>query len=62
MKEKMNFKNLNELIQTAKVLLKLGLVVAIGGLIVLSFYIIEKTQILLIIYTATAPAICGCGS
>ena len=51
MKEKMNFKNLNELIQTAKVLLKLGLVVAIGGLIVLSFYIIEKTQILNIILT-----------
>lgn len=51
MKEKMNFKNLNELIQTAKVLLKLGLVVSIGGLIVLSFYIIEKTQILNIILT-----------
>ena len=51
MKEKMNFKNLNVLIQTAKVLLKLGLVVSIGGLIVLSFYIIEKTQILNIILT-----------
>ena len=32
-------------------LLKLGLVVSIGGLIVLSFYIIEKTQILNIILT-----------
>lgn len=50
-KEKLNVKNLNELVQTGRILLKLCLVVAIGSLIVLGFLILEKTQIFKFIFT-----------
>lgn len=50
-KEKIDVKNLNELIQTGRILLKICLVVAIGSLIILGFLILEKTQILNIIFT-----------
>jgi len=50
-KEKLDYKNLNALIQTSRVILKLGLVLAICGLIVFGFVILEKTQILKIIGT-----------
>ena len=50
-KEKLDYKNLNALIQTSRVILKLGLVLAICGLIVFGFVILEKTQILNIIGT-----------
>lgn len=50
-REKLDYKNLNALIQTSRVILKLGLVLAICGLIVFGFTILEKTQILNIIGT-----------
>ena len=50
-KEKLNVKNLNELIQTGRILLKICLIVAIGSLIVLGFLILEKTQILNFVFT-----------
>ena len=50
-KEKIDVKNLNELIQTGRILLKICLVVAIGALIVLGFLILEKTQIFSFIFT-----------
>jgi len=53
-KEKLDYKNLNALIQTSRVILKLGLVLAICGLIVFGFVILEKTQILNIIGTILA--------
>lgn len=49
--EKLDYKNLNALIQTARVILKLGLVLAICGLVIFGFVILEKTQILSIIGT-----------
>lgn len=49
--DKLNIKNLNELIQTGRVLLKICLVVAIGSLIVLGFLILEKTQILNLLFS-----------
>ena len=45
MKEKLNYKNLNELIRMGRILLKILLVVAIVGLVILGFAILEKTQI-----------------
>ena len=50
-KEKLDYKNLNALIQTARVILKLGLVLAICSLVIFGFVILEKTQILSIIGT-----------
>ena len=50
-REKLDYKNLNALIQTSRVILKLGLVLAICGLIVFGFIILEKTQILNILGT-----------
>jgi len=50
-KDELNVKNLNELIQTGRILLKIGLVVAIGSLIVLGFFILEKIQIFEFIFT-----------
>lgn len=50
-KDELNVKNLNELIQTGRILLKLGLIVAIGSLIILGFVILEKTQIFEFIFT-----------
>ena len=49
--EKLDYRNLNALIQTSRVILKLGLVLAICGLVVFGFVILEKTQILNIIGT-----------
>ena len=49
--EKLDYKNINGLVQTARVILKLGLVLAICGLIAIGFVILEKTQILGIIGT-----------
>lgn len=49
--ENLDYKNLNALIQTARIILKLGLVLAICGLIVFGFIILEKTKILSIIGT-----------
>lgn len=51
MREKINYKNLNELIQIGKILLKICLIVAIGSLVVLGFLILEKTQIINFIFT-----------
>lgn len=51
MREKINYKNLNELIQTGRILLKVCLVVAIGALIILGFLILEKTQVFNFIFT-----------
>ena len=50
-KDKINVNNLNELIQTGKLLLKICLIVAIGSLVVLGFLILEKTQIINFILT-----------
>lgn len=50
-KEKLNYKNLNALIATARVILKIGLVLAICGVIIFAFVFLEKTQILNIIGT-----------
>lgn len=50
-REKIDVKNLNELIQTGRILLKICLIVAIGALIVLGFLILEKTQIFSFIFT-----------
>lgn len=50
-KEKLDFKNLNALIQTARVILKLGLILAICALVIFGFVILEKTQLLDIIGT-----------
>ncbi len=50
-KEKVNYQNLNELIQTGRILLKICLIAAIGSLIVLGFFILEKTQIFKFIFT-----------
>lgn len=50
-REKLDYKNLNALIQTSRVILKLGLVLAICGLVIFGFVILEKTQILNIVGT-----------
>lgn len=50
-REKLDYKNLNALIQTSRVILKLGLVLAICGVVIFGFVILEKTQILGIIGT-----------
>lgn len=50
-KEKLDYGNLNALIQTSRVILKIGLILAICGLVVFGFVILEKTQILSIIGT-----------
>lgn len=50
-KDEINVKNLNELIQTGRILLKICLIVAIGSLIILGFLILEKTQIFEFIFT-----------
>lgn len=51
MKDKINFKNLNELIKVAHTLLKILLILGIGTLIVLGFMIVEKTKILSFVIT-----------
>ena len=49
--EKLNYKNLNALIQTARVILKLLLILSICGIVIFAFVFLEKTQILNIIGT-----------
>ncbi len=48
---KIDYKNLNALIQTARVILKILLVLSICGIIIFAFVFLEKTQILSIIGT-----------
>lgn len=49
--EKINYKNLNALIQTARVILKLLLILAICGIVIFGFVFLEKTQIINILLT-----------
>ncbi len=49
--EKIDYKNLNALIQTARVILKILLILALGGIIIFGFIVLEKTQILNILGT-----------
>ena len=49
--EKIDYKNLNALIQTARVILKILLILAIGGIVIFAFIVLEKTQILNILGT-----------
>ncbi len=49
--EKIDYKNLNALIQTARVILKILLILSICGIIIFAFIFLEKTQILNIIGT-----------
>ena len=49
--EKLNYKNLNALIQTARVILKLLLVLSICGIVIFGFIFLEKTQIINILLT-----------
>ena len=50
-KNKLDYQNLNALIQTARVILKLGLILAICAIVIFGFILLEKTQILSIIGT-----------
>ena len=50
-KDKINYKNLNALIQTARVILKILLILSICGIVIFAFIFLEKTQILNIIGT-----------
>ena len=64
MRDKINYKNLNELIKTGRNLLKICLVVAIGILVMLGFLIIEKTHLLNFVLTILAiilPLFIGLG-
>ena len=49
--DKINYKNLNALIQTARVILKILLVLSLCGIVIFGFIFLEKTQILNIIGT-----------
>ena len=49
--DKINYKNLNALIQTARVILKLLLILSICGIVIFAFIFLEKTQIINIIFT-----------
>ena len=49
--EKIDYKNLNALIQTARVILKILLILSICGIIIFGFIFLEKTQIINIIGT-----------
>lgn len=49
--EKINYKNLNALIKTARVILKLLLILSICGIVIFCFVFLEKTQIINIIGT-----------
>ena len=50
-KNKIDYKNLNALIQTARVILKILLILSICGIVIFAFIFLEKTQILNIIGT-----------
>ena len=49
--EKIDYRNLNALIQTARVILKILLILSICGIIIFGFIFLEKTQILNILGT-----------
>ena len=49
--EKIDYKNLNALIQTARVILKILLILSICGIVIFGFIFLEKTQILSILGT-----------
>ena len=49
--DKINYKNLNALIQTARVILKILLILSICGIVIFAFIFLEKTQIINIILT-----------
>ena len=49
--EKIDYKNLNALIQTARVILKILLILSLCGIVVFGFIFLEKTQILNILGT-----------
>lgn len=49
--DKINYRNLNALIQTARVILKILLVLSLCGIVIFGFIFLEKTQILSIIGT-----------
>ena len=44
--DKLDYRNLNALIQTARVILKLLLILSICGIVIFGFIFLEKTQIL----------------
>lgn len=50
-KDKIDYKNLNALIQTARVILKILLVLSLCGIVIFAFIFLEKTQILNILGT-----------
>ena len=49
--DKIDYKNLNALIQTARVILKILLILALGGIVIFGFIVLEKSQILNILGT-----------
>ena len=49
--EKVDYKNLNALIQTARVILKILLILSVCGIVIFGFIFLEKTQILNILGT-----------
>ncbi len=49
--DKIDYKNLNALIQTARVILKLLLILSVCGIVIFGFIFLEKTQILNILGT-----------
>ena len=49
--DKINYKNLNALIQTARVILKILLILSLCGIVIFGFIFLEKTQILNILGT-----------
>ena len=49
--DKLNYKNLNALIQTARVILKILLILSLCGIVIFGFIFLEKTQILNILGT-----------
>ncbi len=63
-KNKIDYKNLNALIQTARVILKILLILSICGIVVFGFVFLEKTQILNILGTVLSicmPLFLGLG-
>ena len=62
--EKVDYKNLNELIQTARVILKILLILSLCGIVIFGFIFLEKTQILNIlgtIFSISMPLFIGFG-
>ena len=62
--DKIDYRNLNALIQTARVILKILLVLSICGIIIFGFIFLEKTQILNIlgtIFSISMPLFIGFG-